>query len=199
MIRQTLLDRRRQRLATFSIERVGGDVGAPAPLDPARHRAQLEAAGRYVDGAVAQFLGWTRSFAKRPNEIGPLDPELAAAAQGDPRTHYHGGYFEVEPDEVVLVDLRPPACDYWNLQLCNHWLESLDYEHHVTHVNDHTAVRRPDGSVRIAIAHADPGIPNWLDTAGHHRGGLFLRQVGTDAPSLAVCRRVRRGDPGLRP
>src|SRR5262245_25963383 len=64
MIRQTLLDRRRQRLATFSIERVGS-ADAPAPLDPERYRAQLEAAGRYVDGAVAQFLGWTRSFARR--------------------------------------------------------------------------------------------------------------------------------------
>jgi hypothetical protein len=191
MIRQTLLDRRRQRLASFAIERLGA-TGGSAPLDPARYAAQLELAGRYVDGAVAQFLGWTRSFARHPNQIGPLDPELAAAAQGDPRTHYHGGYFEVEPDEVVLVDFRPPACDYWNLQLCNHWLESLDYEHHVTHVNDHTAVRRPDGSVRIAIAHADPGLPNWLDTAGHRRGGLFLRQVGTSAPSRATCTRVRR-------
>src|SRR5262245_10386613 len=196
MIRQTLLDRRRQRAASFAIECIGA-AARSAPLDPARYAAQLERAGRYVDGAIAQFLEWTRSLAARPNEVGSLDPKLAAAAQGDPRTHYHGGYFEVAPDEVVLVDFCPPRCDYWNLQLCNHWLESLDYEHHTTHVNDHTAVRRPDGSVRIAIAHADPGIPNWLDTAGHSRGGLFLRQVGTDAPERAVCTRVRRAELGV--
>ena len=191
MIRQTLLDRRRQRLASFAIERRGAPAGA-LPLDPARYAQQLERAGRYVDGAIAQFLEWTRSFALRPNEIGPLEPRLAAAAQGDPRTHYHGGYFAVAEDEILLVELRPPACEYWNLQLCNHWLESLDYEHHTIHLNDHTAVRRPDGSVRIAIAHADPGLPNWLDTAGHARGGMFLRQVGTDAPARAVCTLVRR-------
>jgi hypothetical protein len=191
MIRQTLLDRRRQRHASFAIERCGATGGA-APFDPARYAAQLERAGRYVDGAIAQFLEWTRSFALHPNEIGPLDPKLADAAQGDPRTHYHGGYFAVAEDEVLLVDFRPPECDYWNLQLCNHWLESLDFEHHTVAVNDHGAVRRPDGSVRIAIADADPGVPNWLDTAGHRRGGLFLRQVGTDAPSRATCTLVRR-------
>lgn len=26
------------------------------------------------------------------------------------------------------------------------------------------------GSIRFVIAHRDPGVPNWLDTAGHQRG-----------------------------
>ncbi|MDP6243412.1 MAG: hypothetical protein QF462_08790, partial [Myxococcota bacterium] len=76
----------------------------------------------------------------------------------------------------------PPECEYWNLQIGNHWLESLDFRHYTTHVNHETAVRENDGSVRIVIAHRDPGVPNWLDTAGHARGGLALRWVGAEHP-----------------
>ncbi len=190
MIRQTLLDRRRERLASFEIERTDGG-GGPGPLDPQRYAAQLDRAGSYVEGAIAQFLGWTERFASRPNEIRVLDPDLAAGAQGDPRTHYFGGYYELAPDQCLVVELTPPDCDYWNIQLCNHWLESLDFEQHTIHVNDHTAVARDDGSVRIVVARSDPGAPNWLDTAGHARGCMVMRQIGTDAPADATCTLVR--------
>jgi hypothetical protein len=94
----------------------------------------------------------------------------------------------------LLVDFVPPRCEYWNLQLCNHWLESLDYWNHTTHVNHHTAVARADGSVRIAIAQRDPAVDNWLDTVGHRRGCIFLRQVGTREPYDPRCRVVKLAD-----
>ena len=60
----------------------------------------------------------------------------------------------------------------------NHWLESLDFMSFNTHVNHETAVSDPDGHVRIVVAGRNPGVPNWLDTAGHARGGLAFRWVG---------------------
>ena len=48
----------------------------------------------------------------------------------------------------------------------------------VTHVNHHTAIADPHGLVRVVISATDPGLPNWLDTAGHRRGALALRWVG---------------------
>ena len=177
MTRQTLLDRVRQRPATFEIERSDGRDGISA-LDPERFERQLDRAGAYVEGAIPQLLRWTQNFASTPNEIRELDPELASGAQGDPSTHYYGGYYELAEGEALVVHLEPPACEYWNLQLCNHWLESLDYEHHCIHVNDHSAVASEDGSVRVVVSRRDPGVPNWLDTAGHARGALALRWVG---------------------
>ncbi len=44
------------------------------------------------------------------------------------------------------------------------------------------------------IAQRDPGVPNWLDTAGHRRGGIFLRQVGTPTPYDPRCRVVKLAD-----
>ena len=99
-------------------------------------------------------------------------------ARGDPNTSYHYSYWELEEDEVFVIEFEPPECEYWNLQIGNHWLESLDFLHYTTHVNHHTALKNADGSVRVVVARRDPGVPNWLDTAGHARGALALRWVG---------------------
>jgi hypothetical protein len=195
MIRELLLERRRQRPARFEIERSDAPSAA-RPLDPARYAEQLARAGQYVEGAIAQFLDWSTTFASRPNRIQVLDERLASGARGDPNTHYYAGYYQIGADEALLVDLVPPRCEYWNLQLCNHWLESLDYGHHTIHVNHHTAVARADGSVRVVIAQRDPGVPNWLDTAGHRRGCIVLRWVGTPEPYDPRCRVLKLADVG---
>jgi hypothetical protein len=193
MIRELLLDRRSQRSAQFEIERTTGGP-AKSALDPKHHVEQLARAGAYVEGAIAQFLEWSKDFATRPNRIELLSEHLASGARGDPNTHYYGGYFSIAPDEALIAELVPPACEYWNLQLCNHWLESLDYTRHTVSVNHASAVQGPGGRVRVVIAWRDPGVANWLDTAGHHRGGIFLRQVGTPTPYDPRCRVVKLAD-----
>jgi hypothetical protein len=193
MVRQTVADRRNQRPASFEIERTDG-AWTSGPLDPVGYAGQLARAGSYVEGAIAQFLGWTRRFASRPNEIRRLDSDLAAGAQGDPFTHYYAGYYQITEDQTLVIDLQPPACDYWNLQLCNHWLESLDFWNHTIHVNHQTALADDEGSVRVLVSARDPGAPNWLDTASHSCGGIFLRWVGTDRPTEPVCRVIKTSE-----
>lgn len=56
-----------------------------------------------------------------------------------------------------LGQTRTPECVYWNFQLDNWWMESLDYEAHpATHVNKANAGYMPDGSVCLVVAHEDP-------------------------------------------
>jgi hypothetical protein len=57
-------------------------------------------------------------------------------------------------------------------------MESLDYRYHRIALNHSQVTKRPDGSVRLVVAHADPGVPNWIETAGHRRGSMCLRWVG---------------------
>ncbi len=178
-IRQTLLERQRQKPAPIELIRVDGGQG-PRPLDPGRFLSGLARTGGMVAGVVGQFLGWTESFRAHAHEIRPIDPALLRVAQGDPNTQYHYSYWELSPDEAFVIELDPPECEYWNIQIGNHWLESLDFLHHQTHVNHHTAVREADGRVRVVVAMQDPGVPNWLETVGHRRGALALRWVGAD-------------------
>ncbi|MCP4040322.1 MAG: DUF1214 domain-containing protein [bacterium] len=178
-VRQTLLRRRSERPATLELRRIDAG-GVPSPVDPERFVAGLGRAGLMVQGVVGQFLGWTRSFQEHPHEIRELDPALLNVAQGDPNTRYFYSYWQLAEDEALVIELVPPACEYWNLQIGNHWLESLDYLHYDTHVNHATVEKGDDGSVRIVVARSDPGVANWLDTAGHAQGGLALRFVGAD-------------------
>jgi hypothetical protein len=57
-------------------------------------------------------------------------------------------------------------------------------------------VVEPDGRVRIAIAHRDPGArwPNWLDTCGHRQGSMLLRYVGAEDSPPIDTKRVRFAD-----
>ena len=177
IVRQTFQERAREQVADLEISCVGGPP-APAPVTPACVDAGLAAAAAYVQGTASLFADWAEGFARHKNELRRLDPAVAAAAHGDPNIAYYHGYWELGPDEAWLVEVVPPACDYWNFQVNNHWMESLDYRWHRIAINHAEAAYEKDGSVRLVVAHRAPGVPNWLETAGHARGTACLRWVG---------------------
>ena len=49
------------------------------------------------------------------------------------------------PGLYSLLQAAPPECEYWNFQLNNYWMESLDYCHFTIHVNKHTGKPEGDG------------------------------------------------------
>jgi len=175
-VRQTRLDHAREELAQVTIERTDGP-GRPRPLNPARMDRMLQGAAGFVLGCARLFQSWTEDFQKHVNELPRFPAEKALRAGGDPNIAYYHGYWELPRDQALVVDLRPPECDFWNFQLSNHWLESLDYTVFRVHLNPHTAVVAPDGAVRIVVAHEDPGCPNWLDPCGHLRGTMCVRWI----------------------
>jgi hypothetical protein len=179
IVRQTFLDRKSERRAELTIERVGSSTERPAPLAPAVVDEKLRSAARFVDATAGLFADWARDFAAAPNRLPPQDQARYQRAGGDPSIHYYHGYWALGPDEALVVHVpRIPACDTWNFQLNNYWMESLDYRWHRIHLNAHTAVANADGSVTIVVAHRDPGRPNWLETAGHAVGTMCFRWIG---------------------
>ncbi len=179
IVRQTFQDRAREEIAQLSIERLGSE-GPPDPLSPEFLAAGLSSAVAYVTGTSKLFCDWSEGFKAHVNQLPSFDPAIAQAAHGDPHIQYYHGYWELAPDEALVVDFTPPDCEYWNFQLNNHWMESLDYRYHSIDVNHHGAVCNDDGSVRLVITHRDPGLPNWMDTAGHARGTMCLRWIRAD-------------------
>ncbi|MDP6243381.1 MAG: hypothetical protein QF462_08635, partial [Myxococcota bacterium] len=57
------------------------------------------------------------------------------------------------------------------------WVETLDYTNRQTSLNGQQIHVDSDGRVRVVIAHRDPGIPNWLDAAGHPEGMIQYRWI----------------------
>jgi hypothetical protein len=85
-----------------------------------------------------------------------------------------------------------PAARYWSLQLYSMgWFEPIDGPGRVTSRNHLQTTVGAGGRVRSVVAHADPGVDNWLDTGGRREGLLILRWFwpsgeGAPAPSATV-------------
>lgn len=179
IVRQTFGDRQREEPARLRIERLGepGDDS----LDPESFEQKLQRAVAFVTGTARLFKGWMEGYAAHTNQLPPDDQERCQRAGGDANIFYCQSRWALEPDQALLVEVdHIPECTAWNFQLSNFWMESLDYRHHRIHLNQHSARLEPDGSLRILVAHRNPGprFPNWLETAGHREGGMLLRWVG---------------------
>jgi hypothetical protein len=191
-IRQTFLDKRNQQHAELHIERIDGDGSPPAPLDPHHLYRSLLIAGHYVKAVAGIGAQWAVRQAKWPNEFRDEAEAEETRKFKDPQIKWHQAYFELAEDEALVVEVTPPACEYWMIALHNHWMETLDYVHHQATLNCHSARREADGSVRFVVAHRNPGVPNWLDTAGHTRGTIGVRWVGPDVVDVLPSTRVVR-------
>ena len=190
IVRQTFLDKRRETPCELTIERIGGD-GLPTQLSSEHLDRGLRMTSNLVVGVPLLFGRWVRGFRRHTNQLPRMKPEMSTAAGGDPDIAYHHSYWALKPEQALVIDFVPPNCEYWNFQLNNHWMESLDYRYYTIHVNKHTATYAEDGSVRIVVAHKDPGLPNWITTAGHTSGTMCLRWVKADTcpePRTAVLR-----------
>jgi hypothetical protein len=189
-IRQTFLDKFHDEHADLHIERLGAAGATPAPLTPEHLYLSLLYAGHYVKGVAAIGAQWATRQSQWPN-VFTDEAELPETDKfKDPQIKWHQAYFDLADDEALLVEVTPPACEYWMIALHNHWMETLDYVHHRATLNNHSTVLEDDGSVRWVVAHRDPGVPNWLDTAGHRRGTIGVRWVGPDVVDVLPATRV---------
>ena len=145
-------------------------------------------------GASILFAKWARDFQTTVNELPRFSQDVSNAAGGDPNIAYFHSYWRLAPDEALVIEAQPPECDAWNFQLDNHWLESLDYRYYTVHVNQFTAKYRSDGSVRVVVAHRDPGVPNWINTVGHDCGVMSWRWIRAKSHPQPSTRVVKLAD-----
>jgi hypothetical protein len=187
--------------SSLSIERVDAPArelegrqkgeGGRAPRDQREIVArQLIALGDFVLGNLDFFLQFSRP--ETPNTfLPPLDgTSMGAAAENRPVI----GSFQLEQDEALVVEVTPPEGLYWSYSLGNPWWETIDYARHQSSLNGHQARVDDDGILRVVIAHQDPGVANWLDTAGHSAGPVILRCVRTESAPVPETRVVRFDD-----
>ncbi len=190
--REYYTDLRAAQPAHFVIEAIE-PVAPPLPLSDAIVAARLR--------AVATFVRETIQFAPIPplpaaNVLLPPMPwSPTVRGWGTPDNIYALGAFQLEPDEALVIEGRSPPCTYWGVQLWNRYMQSLDYRYHRVSINGAQATLEPDGSFRVVIAHRNPGVPNWLDTASHRDGLFFCRWLQADAlPEHPATKVVRLAD-----
>jgi hypothetical protein len=173
IVRQLLKNRLTDEPAQFRIERLDGET-IPQVLTADTLAEGFTAAANFVNSTASIFAGLVENFKRTPNELvyNPIDRKTSL---GDPNNTMWYGYWELDDDQALVIEVDPPQCEFWNFQVNNYWEESLDYRYLNVTVNKHSAVYESDGSLKIVISHRDPGMGNWMETAGHKLGTLCFR------------------------
>ena len=190
IVRQTFDDRAAEIPARLTIRRLDPGEGHDL-LDGDALAGQLDRSLGFVAGTARTFVGWVERFREGHFNAFQLgDQGFFQAAGGDPNIYYIYAFWRMAADEMIRVRSKVPACDYWNFQLTNIWMESLDYRHHRVHLNHRSAEVGGDGEVTIHVTHAPvPGLANNLVTTGHTQGVMLMRWVGAaehPVPTLEV-------------
>jgi hypothetical protein len=160
----------------FHIERIGAEGVAPPPLDPGQLAAALDRSATWVERTATFWNQYTRAGWKNatPNHANPARP----AKGGADNILYGSCFFELASDEALLVECDAPDADYWSFTLHTlGWLESGAFADRQTSLSAHQAHVDDDGRLRVVVAEADPGVPNWIDSEARSRGLLVYRWV----------------------
>lgn len=188
-IREYLYDWSRHRPAELYIERIGGEGKAPPPPTPESIGDALKRATDWVNTLAIYYLGRLR------NELAQATvnvlPRPVKRVPGSEYAHYGVTFYDLQPDEALYIEMPHTPAPYWSFQIYNLWNEFTDPFHRCTSVNGHQARIDDDGMFRAVIAHRDPGIANWLDTAGQQRGYLWYRWFWADAVPSPDARVVK--------
>ena len=187
-VRQFFYDWDAETRAEVEIERIDRRHET-APPDPAAFAERLDMVASIVE--VTADLFPNRAIAARTHMANAFAPPVGAGSElGINRNLYTGGHFVLGPDEALIIEVRPPRCFYWGIQLGSFWMEPIDFANHQSSLNGHQAVLDPDGLFRAVVSAQDPGVANWLDTAGHAEGGMLIRWLDCDAGARPTTKKV---------
>ena len=129
--------------------------------------ADMPAWLRFWRGFKDDFLGYPA-----PNQL--IGPNGRDGNWG----YLAGGRFALADDEVLLVTLDSVGSYYTGFQITDPWTIAPDPMLRLASLNKGQVVPNADGTVTYAIALADPGVANWIDTCGLHEGWMLTRWQG---------------------
>jgi len=160
-------------------------VPGPPPIDSATMERLFDEIAATFESRVPMWLHLTKP--RRATLKNTLSFARQNAAQGLKDNRYGAGWFDLAEDEALLITLDAPDALMWSFQLANFWSESLDFTNHTSSINDFQAVASSDGKYRLIVSSFDPGVVNWLDSAGHRHGLIHYRyQQSKNAPQPQV-------------
>ena len=164
----------------IAIERLDG------PMFPRRKQAadiarHLERLASFVERYARFALGYNQRH-RQQGYVNRLEHDDWAGRGGVAGQHYYQGIFRLAPGEAMIVDTAlPDRVLYWNIQVNDVLWNTIDWINHQSSLNGIQATIDSDGRFRAVITPSDPGVPNWIDTAGHLEGSLMLRWTGASS------------------
>lgn len=105
---------------------------------------------------------------------------------------YFETVFDIAEDEALIIESAlPHRRPYWNLQVIDTLWNQIDYVYRQSSLNGLQAAVDRDGRFRTVLSHRDPGIANWLDTAGNLHGMVIGRWYRCSSQPTPEVRKVK--------
>jgi hypothetical protein len=193
VVREYVADRSVEVLAELTIEPLDTPGAPPQPTD-ASLAEQLTGMAWSIAKLTTLHRTIRPDLLTTPNELATATGADLGAADTTPDNLYMLGTFRLDPGESLLLELDPPQTRYWSVTLENIWHECIEPRRRRSSLTNAAAVADPDGTVRVVISADDPGVANWLDTGGRHRGFVLVRWLDHPAAPEARTRVVPNAD-----
>ncbi len=168
LIRDTLADWTSQLPNRLTIAVVGGPAPKPATLDETR--AQAVSLIRDYAGFDAQLVG---QLSKSP--VNQLVPQVRTLESGVAGAIIGTSRFSIANDEALVLTIDGQGARYIGLELTDPWARSLPYQDNTGSLSNLQAKPNADGTITYILSPRDPGLYNWVDTAGLNSGLFALR------------------------
>jgi hypothetical protein len=146
-------------------------ANGPAPPPPVPEEMLVRAAAESIVDFVAFWLQFKNTFWNTPpfnQVIGPLGRDGGWGYQA-------GGRFKLADDEALVITTVDGGAAYTGFQVSDPWTISPYPFYATTSRNSSQVHPNSDGSLTYVISLIDPGVANWIDTAGLHEGWFMLR------------------------
>ena len=174
LIRQVSYDWLNEEDARIAIDRIDIELPRPTPTESEIEKA-LEKIPAWVHNWGQMQLSWIERVAKR----GPVNTSKVmdySGQSGISDQRYVEGVYDISSDEALILEVEvPEQCRYWSFHLIDELWRTTPWMDRQSSLNGHQAEVDGDGKFRVVISHRDPGIHNWLDTAGYHKGMILGR------------------------
>jgi len=186
LMRKAMADWKREVDPRIAIDRLDE---AP-PLTTEQMSARFSNLKNWVATRIESEIGLTRYYREHHGINTIKKSALMAATNPFKGQVYLDGAFEIGDDEaLVLETVVPKQCRYWQILLADDRFAVIDWVNRQSSLNDAQARLDSDGKFRAVIAAKDPGVPNWLDTAGEKWGIIQMRwNRCSEAPDPVVTR-----------
>lgn len=175
--RDYMVDPVNGKQASWQIEAM--DPAPPPRLSDADMARRFRTATNFLRDAFAIFpmqMDDRHPMIEKVNAISepyPVPQVTFGWAAGD--ASYAIGSFSLDDDQALILEGTSPECAFWNMCLWNPYLQTYDYRYEQVTINGGQVKCQGDGSWKIVVAARDPGIPNWVSTAGHRQGVIWFR------------------------
>ena len=178
---------------TLSIDRL--DVPASRPRLPAKLLEQKLRAIPAAADFIAPLLADRPQKLRAEGYVNKLKGVDLSHMGGLAGQFYYEGAYDLKDDEALIVETPvPEKCAYRSLILTNDVYETTDWYNSHSSLNGVQAPLDQDGILRIVVSARDPGISNWLDTAGYQSGVIQGRWLDCSSQPVPTVKKVALKD-----